>query len=90
MLTSCGRDEVVEKAKNDFSARHPSWKITGAHLGEGDGGTAYVVVSYIEPARVSVYPSKATPRRMEMGYAHEDGAWRLFSESGPMGAKSPK
>lgn len=81
LFTACGRQEVIDKAKADFVARHPQWKIVKAYLGDGDADHAYVHVRYVHtPA--AAFPPQASVLEMTMGYRRTSNEWVLFHEAG--------
>jgi hypothetical protein len=81
LLAACGRQDVINKAKADFQARNPQWKIVKAYLGEGDADHAYVHVRYVHtPA--TAFPPRPLLLEMEMGYRRTGDEWVLFHEAG--------
>jgi hypothetical protein len=81
LFTGCGMQEVVDKAKADFAARHPEWKISKAYIGEGDDDHAYVHVQYVStPA--AVFPKQPVIMEMVLGYQRATNGWQLFHEQG--------
>jgi hypothetical protein len=81
LLSACGRQDVINKAKADFKARNPQWQIVKASLGESDADHVYVHVRYVHtPA--AAFPPQPSIFEMEMGYRKTNNDWVLFHEAG--------
>jgi len=80
-LTACGRQDVINKARRDFQARNPEWKIVKAYVREGDADHSYVHVRYVHTP-VTAFPKQASVLEMEMGYQRTGNEWVLFHEAG--------
>jgi hypothetical protein len=81
LVTGCERQDVVNKAKADFQARNPHWKIVKAYSARGDAKHATVNVRYVHnPA--TAFPPQPSILEVQLGYERTGDEWVLVSEAG--------